>query len=114
MNQEQQTDAVHDSYAALRNVDFRRLLTGNILASIGTQMQSVAIGWELYERTHQAKALGFVGLVEFLPVLLLSLPAGQAADRYSRKKILLLAQAVMAIASFGLALLSYYQGPIPL
>jgi MFS family permease len=114
MNDERRTEASHDSYAALRNPNFRRLLIGNILASIGTQMQSVTVGWELYERTRQAEALGFVGLVEFLPVLLLSLPAGHAADRYSRKKILLLAQAVMALASFGLALLSYYQGPIPL
>lgn len=108
------TDNRHDSYAALRHADYRRLLLGNILAAVGTQMQSVAVGWELYERTHRPDALGYVGLAEFLPVLFLSLPAGQAADRYNRKKIVVLAQTIMMAASVGLALLSYTQGPIPL
>jgi MFS family permease len=102
-----------DAYAALRHVDYRRLLTGNILASVATEMQSVAIGWELYQRTESAAALGLVGLVQFLPVILLSLPAGHAADRYSRKKLLVSAQAVMACASLGLAALSLLQGPVP-
>jgi MFS family permease len=104
----------HDPYTALRFPDFRRLLTGNMLASIGTQMQSVAVGWELYHRTDSASALGLVGLVQFLPVILLSLPAGHAADRFSRKGLLMGAQALMASASLGLAFLSFTQGPIPL
>src|SRR6266852_1606458 len=99
-----------DPYEALRSADYRRLLTGNILASVGSEMQSVAIGWELYQRTNSAAALGLVGLVQFLPVILLSLPAGHAADRYSRKKLLVSAQCVMAGASLGLAALSFFQG----
>lgn len=107
-------EATHDPYTALRVADFRRLLTGNMLASIGTQMQSVAVGWELYHRTDSASALGFVGLVQFLPVILLSLPAGHAADHFSRKGIMMGALALMASASLGLAILSFTQGPIPL
>jgi MFS family permease len=103
-----------DPYEALRNADYRRLLAGNILASVGSEMQSVAIGWELYQRTNSAAALGLVGLVQFLPVILLSLPAGHAADRYSRKKLLVSALGVMACASLGLAALSFFQGPVPL
>jgi MFS family permease len=104
----------HDPYAALRHPDYRRLLTGSVLASAGAEMLSVAVGWELYERTGSEFALGLVGLVQFLPVLLLSLPAGHAADRYSRKLILLLSQSTMAWAALGLAALSFLQGPIPL
>jgi MFS family permease len=104
----------HDPYAALRSSDYLCLLAGNLLASIGTEMQSVAVGWELYQRTNSATALGLVGLVQFLPVLLLSLPAGHAADRYSRKWVLAAAQALMVLAALGLAALSYAAGPVPL
>ncbi len=104
----------HDPYAALRSPDYRRLLSGNVLSALGSEMQSVAVGWELYERTNDAAALGFVGLVQFLPVLFLSLPAGQAADRFSRKGMFLLAQSLMSLASVGLATLSFVQGPVSL
>ena len=104
-------DEAHDPYAALRHRDYLLLLTGSLLASMGGEMQSVAVGWELYQRTNSATALGLVGLVQFLPVLLLSLPAGHAADRYSRKRLLAAGQALMALASLGLAALSYAEGP---
>ena len=57
-------------------------------------MLQVALGWELYERTHSAFALGMVGLVTVIPVVLLALPAGHLADRMDRKKIVIAAQAV--------------------
>jgi MFS family permease len=104
----------HDPYHALRHADYRRLLAGNMLASIGTEMQSVAVGWELYERTDSALALGLVGLVQVLPVVLLSLPAGHAADRHSRQRLLIGAQGLMAGASLGLAALSFFHGPVSL
>jgi MFS family permease len=107
-------DQAHDPYAALRIADYRRLLAGNMLVSIGNQMQRVAIGWELYERTHANSALGYVGLVLFLPVIFVSLPAGHAADRYSRKGLLLTALCLSVVGSSSLALLSFWQGPIPL
>ena len=66
----------HDPYAALRLVDYRRFLIGGIMASAGAEMQVVAVGWELYERTGSATALGLVGLVMVIPVILLALPAG--------------------------------------
>src|SRR5437867_3218863 len=102
----------HDPYGALRYPDYRRLLAGGVLASIGAEMQAAAVGWELYERTGSADALGFAGLAQFLPVLLLSLPAGHAADRYSRKGLYQLAQAAMILASLQLAALSLLQGPV--
>ena len=72
----------HDPYAALRHRDFRLFLINSVAATIGGEMQSVAVGWELYERTNSKLALAFVGLVQALPVLLMSLPAGHVADRY--------------------------------
>src|SRR4051794_21088465 len=107
-------DGVHDPYAALRHRDYRFLLSGSVLASIGSEIQAVAIGWELYERTNSPAAIGLAGLTQFLPVLLLSLPAGQLVDRYSRKGLLQLAQATMALASVGLAVLSMLEGPVAL
>jgi MFS family permease len=104
----------HDPYAALRSPNYRRLLVGNVLSALGQEMQSVVIGWELYQRTNSPAAIGLVGLAQFLPVLILSLPAGQAADRFNRKGIFLLAQSLLACASASLAVVSYLQGPIPL
>jgi len=104
----------HDPYAALRHAGYRRLLAGNVLSALALEMQSVAVGWELYERTGSAAALGLTGLAQFLPVLLLALPAGHAADRFSRKRLFVGAQALLAAASASLAVLSLRAGPVGL
>jgi len=106
--------ARHDAYAALRLVDYRRFLIASVLASAGAEMQVVAVGWELYERTGSAQALGLVGLAMVLPVIFLALPAGHAADRYPRKTLILGSQALMALASIGLTALSLGRGPVGL
>jgi len=102
----------HDPYQALRFRDFRLFLAGNLVASLGGRMLALAIGWELYERTSSALALGIVGLVQLLPVLLLSLLTGHVADRYDRKTIVVVSQIVVVVGSLGLAALSYWQGPL--
>ena len=102
----------HDPYQALRSRDFRLLLVGNFVATLGEQMLTVAIGWELYERTGSAFLLGLVGLAEVMPSLLFSLYAGHVADRYNRKAIIIISQLVLAAASLGLTALSYWQGPL--
>ncbi|HVW66647.1 MAG TPA: MFS transporter [Candidatus Peribacteraceae bacterium] len=96
----------HDPYKALRSRNYAFFLLGNVLDSIGNQMQVVAVGWELYLRTHSAAVLGFAGLVQFIPVLLLALPVGHAADRYNRKTMVLIAEIITAIAAGGLAVFS--------
>jgi len=102
----------HDPYAALRVRDFRFLLIGRFITSFGNEMLSFAIGWELWLRTHSAFALGMVGLVQVVPVILLSLPGGHVADQYNRRRIVAWTQAAFAFCSFGLALLSFFEGPI--
>ncbi len=104
----------HDPYAALRFPDYRRLFACSVLASVGAEIQAVAVGWELYQRTNSPAPLGFVGLVQFLPVLFLSLPAGHAADRYSRKFLVIGAVLLSALASFGLTAISWFEAPVPL
>src|SRR5450432_1464703 len=86
-------------YAVLRNADFVRYLVGRFVASLGQQMLVVAIDWELYERTHSALPLAFVGLSLMIPMILCTLPAGHFADTFSRKKIILAATFVLTVAS---------------
>jgi MFS family permease len=104
----------HDPYAALRFRDYRCLLGGGVLASIGGEAQAVAVGWEIWQRTHEPLLLGLAGLAQFLPVLLFALPAGQAADHFSRRLLFQAAQGMMVLASLGLVALSHSQGPVPL
>jgi MFS family permease len=107
-----QTPPAHDPYEALRQRDYRFFLVGNVLGSIGMEIQAVTVGWELYERTGSAAHLGYAGLVLFLPVLLLALPAGHLVDRLNRKVLLLTAHGLMGLASFNLASLSVSEGPV--
>ncbi|HVV00235.1 MAG TPA: MFS transporter [Verrucomicrobiae bacterium] len=93
-------------YAVLRNRDLVLYLTGRFLASFGEQMLTVAVGWELYERTHSALMLGYVGLTQMVPMVLFTLPAGHIADNHNRKRIIILMTFVMACASAGLTLIS--------
>src|SRR5256885_5763748 len=95
---------LHDPYAAFRFGDFSLFTAGNLLSITGRLMLAVAVGWELYARTHSATALGLVGLVIAVPVVTLSLPAGHFADRFRPKRNFLISQNFSALASIGVAL----------
>jgi MFS family permease len=99
-------------YAVLKNRDFLLYLVGRFIASLGQQMLTVAVGWELYERTHSALALGLVGLTQMGPMVLFTLPAGHAADNFNRKRIFLAATFVIACATIGLTVISARQAPV--
>ena len=103
----------HDPYAAFRFPAFRFYTSGNLVSVIGRLMLMIAVEWEIYARTHSATALGLVGLVIALPVVLLSLPAGHIADRFPRKRIVLVTQALSAIFSVALAYVSWQHLAIP-
>jgi MFS family permease len=104
----------HDPYAALRVGNFRLLLTGRFITALGNQMLSFAVGWELWLRTRSAFALGLVGLVQVIPIILFSLPAGHVVDQYNRRRIVAITQSALALCALGLALLSYFSGPLVL
>lgn len=101
-----------DAYRALRFRGFRLLLVGGGIASFGQQMVAVALGWELYNRTNSALVLGGVGLAQIIPVMVLFLPAGQIADRYSRKSVVIVSLWAVVLVSLGLAGLSAERGPL--
>ena len=101
-----------DPYAVLRNRDFVLYLIGRLVASFGQQMLTVAVGWELYERTHSALALGLVGLTQMIPMVLCTLPAGHVADNYERKRIVIAMISVVALTSLGLTFISALHAPV--
>ena len=103
----------HDPYAAFRFRAFSFYTAGNLVSVIGRLMLMVAVEWEIYARTHSATALGLVGLTIALPVVLLSLVAGHIADRFPRKRIVLVTQALSAICSVALAYVSWQHLAIP-
>ncbi len=74
--------------AALHGRDFTLLWAGLVTEGFGTQMVAVAVGWQVFAVRRSPFDLGLVGLCEFLPLLLLALPAGQLADHVSRKLVL--------------------------
>ena len=94
----------HDPYAGLRHPLVRIYAAGRSAAVLGVQITSVAVGWDLYERTHQAWALGLVGAIELAPVLAFMFIAGNAADRYPRRNIMMAAHTVLALSGLGLIL----------
>jgi len=85
---------------------FSTFLLARLLGTLGAQMQAVAVGWQIYDRTHDVRNLGYVGLAMFLPFLLFILPSGGIADRYNRRRILGVTLAVQALAALLLTLLS--------
>src|SRR5947207_4860954 len=91
---------------ALRHRNYRLFLTGQIISTIGTWMQSVAVPWLALQLTHSGLLVGLVLAVQFTPVLLGSQFGGIVADRFRKRSILLVTQAAFTIPSFSLFLLS--------
>jgi MFS family permease len=101
-----------DPYGVLHNRDLLLYLVGRFISSLGQQMLTVAVGWELYERTNSALALGLVGLVQMAPMVMFTLPAGHVADNHNRKQVIIWMTFVIACASAGLAVISLAQAPV--
>jgi MFS family permease len=94
----------HPSRSLLRHPPFAFLSSSRVLASVGFQMLGVAVGWQLYELTGSALDLGLVGLVQFVPMVLLTLVVGQVADRCDRRLVIIVCEVVKAAAVAALAL----------
>lgn len=81
---------------------FTRFLSARLLASVAVQMQTVAVGWQIYSITGKPLDLGLIGLSQFLPFVLLVLPAGHIADRHNRVRILALCIALEFLCALAL------------
>ena len=95
------------SRARLLNGSFALFWSSRVLATLALQMQTVAIGWQLYSLTGSALDLGLVGLVQFVPTIVLTLVVGQVADRYDRRLVVVICEVAQAGAVGVLALGSY-------
>jgi MFS family permease len=82
------TDSRVRALQILRERDFVRFLSAKLLATFAAQMQTVAVGWQIYAITRDPLDLGFIGLSQFLPFVILILPAGHVADHLDRRRIL--------------------------
>ncbi|TPN83770.1 MFS transporter [Mesorhizobium sp. CU2] len=91
-------------YAAFRHKSFRSYWTARFLTTFAAQIVSVAVGWQMYDLTRDPFDLGIVGIVQFLPSLLLVLVTGVVADRFGRRLIMTLSS--MGEASCALILLA--------
>ncbi|MEQ9196459.1 MAG: MFS transporter, partial [Parvibaculum sp.] len=92
--------------ALFRLRDFRFYISGRFLGTLGMLIQSVAVGWQVYDITESPLALGYVGLAQFLPMVLMTLPAGDIADRIDRRYIVAGAGLLEAAAAGWLILLT--------
>jgi MFS family permease len=94
-----------NGFAILRNRNFSFYLAARILGTFAVQMQSVAIGWQVYQITGSLFDLGLIGLAQFAPFLVLILLAGHVADRYNRRNIIIACLAMQLLC--GLLLLAF-------
>lgn len=108
------TDSPRDPYAALRHPSVTRFAAGRFLAAMASTSVSVAVGWQLYEKTGSTWSLGLVGLVEVIPIVGLALPAGVAADRFPRRRVAIAAHLTLALCAAALMVLSALDGPVSL
>jgi MFS family permease len=93
---------------AFRHSNFRYYLIVRVLTTTASEMQAVAVAWQVYALTHRPLDLGLVGLAQFLPGILLFLVAGQAADRFPRQRILQACCAGFALCSMLLLGLTWH------
>jgi MFS family permease len=95
----------HDPFAALRIKEFLFFLNTRFFLTMGIQMQSVIVGWQIYNITNDKLSLGMICLAEALPFILVSLFSGHVADTISRKRIILVS---MCLLTFSTAALLYF------
>jgi MFS family permease len=96
-----------DPYASLRLPDFRLYIVGLFAYTMAIQIQGTVVGWQIYELTHDKLALGLIGLAEALPFIGAALYAGHVADTHDRRRIMLVALAVLLCCAVSLAVLPF-------
>ena len=97
--------SVKRTFTSFSNRNYRLYWVGQLLSSIGTWVSRIAQAWLVLNLTNSAFALGLVGTLQFLPLTLLSLFGGVFADRFPKRRLLVVTQSVMAAQSFVLAIL---------
>jgi MFS family permease len=95
-----------DFRSAFKSRDFRLYQTARLMVILGAEAQSLAVAWQVYALTNSALDLGYTGLALFLPGLFVMLAAGHVADRFDRRKIIILCYSLQACCTAVLLWLS--------
>src|SRR5262245_66153653 len=110
-------DTADDTSSLLARPPYALFLAGRFCGTLATGSQAVVIAWEVYELARQSMsvaeasfAVGMIGLVQFLPLFALTLVAGEAADRYDRRRLLTLCYLTQLLTAAGLAVRSEFGG----
>jgi MFS family permease len=98
-----------DTLPNYRDRDVHMFVGSRFLSTCAMQIQSVAIGWQVYDMEQTPLALGLVGLCQFAPMFLLTLPAGDVSDRYDQRKVNAWAGRVLALCSLIFVGLSLFK-----
>ncbi|GAB6854764.1 MFS transporter [Asaia astilbis] len=85
----------------------RPFLVGRTLSALSAQVLAVAVAWQTYALTHSVAALGLLGLAQFLPMLALVFISGHVADRYNRKRIVLICQTIEVVIASAMAVATF-------
>ena len=105
------TGPMHPAAAAFHYRNYRLFQAARFLVVTALEMQSVAVGWQIYEITRRPLDLGLVGLAQFLPALLLFLVGGHAADRFERRRVLVACYTSFCLCSVALLAISLNRLP---
>lgn len=97
----------HDAYAVLKHRDFRLFISYRFFITLAIQMQSLIVGWQMYELTKDPLALGLIGLAEAIPFISVALYSGHVADRYNRKRIITWFSLLFLLGTLFLLAFSY-------
>ena len=98
---------IHRTFASLKHPNYRLWFAGQLVSLVGTWMQSTAQGYLIYDLTHSAAYLGYVGFASGLPTVLLTLYGGVVADRVPRRTLLIITQIYMMLLAAALAALVF-------
>lgn len=102
----------HDPYAVWRSRDFRYYTASWFLMAFAKQVETVAVGIYLYHQTGNALSLGWLGLIQALPFMLLAIPAGQLGDRVDRKRVMVATWTLSCLVSLALIAITRQELPV--
>lgn len=97
----------HRAAAAFASRDFRRYQLARLMVIMGAEAQAVAVAWQIYAITHRAIDLGYTGLALFLPGILFLIISGHTADRYDRRRVILVCYSMQCLCTGTLFYLSW-------
>jgi MFS family permease len=96
------------TFAAFRHRNYRLFFSGQLVSVVGTWMQTVAIGWLVYQLSNSAFTLGAVRFLSAIPVTLLTLVGGAVADRVEKRRVVVITESAAMVLAFILATLVYF------